>query len=202
MAAVRAPPKRRAWSWRSQAFRGVVYQLLAVAVIGFALWFLAHNTLENMRARGIQSGFEFLRQPAGFDIGESLIQYDALDPYWKAFLVGILNTLRVAIVGIVLATVLGAMLGIGRFSRNAIVRGLCYGYVELFRNIPVLLQLLMWYLLFTEVLPPIAERRLYQFMNAAVESDVVRYTSMMIEMHSTARPVLFNAVVATETTSG
>ena len=157
MAAVRAPPKRRAWSWRSQAFRGVVYQLLAVAVIGFALWFLAHNTLENMRARGIQSGFEFLRQPAGFDIGESLIQYDALDPYWKAFLVGILNTLRVAIVGIVLATVLGAMLGIGRFSRNAIVRGLCYGYVELFRNIPVLLQLLMWYLLFTEVLPPIAE---------------------------------------------
>ena len=157
MAAVRAPPKRRAWSWRSQAFRGVVYQLLAVAVIGFALWFLAHNTLENMRARGIQSGFEFLRQPAGFDIGESLIQYDALDPYWKAFLVGILNTLRVAIVGIVLATVLGAMLGIGRFSRNAIVRGLCYGYVDLFRNIPVLLQLLMWYLLFTEVLPPIAE---------------------------------------------
>src|SRR2546423_3108480 len=157
MAAVRAPPKRRAWSWRSQAFRGVVYQLLAVAVIGFAIWFLAHNTLENMRARGIQSGFEFLRQPAGFDIGESLIPYDALDPYWKAFLVGILNTLRIAIVGIVLATVLGAMLGIGRFSRNAIVRGLCYGYVELFRNIPVLLQLLMWYLLFPEVLPPIAE---------------------------------------------
>src|SRR5438552_2966142 len=110
-----------------------------------------------MRARGIQSGFEFLRQPAGFDIGESLIPYDALDPYWKAFLVGILNTLRVAIVGIVLATVLGTLLGIGRFSRNAIVRGLCYGYVELFRNVPVLLQLLMWYLLFTDILPPIAE---------------------------------------------
>jgi general L-amino acid transport system permease protein len=153
----RAPPKRRDWSWRSQAFRGLVYQLLAVAVIGFAIWFLAHNTLENMRARGIQSGFGFLGQPAGFDIGESLIQYDALDPYWKAFLVGILNTLRVAIVGIVLATLLGAMLGIGRFSRNAIVRGLCYAYVELFRNIPVLLQLLMWYLLFTEILPPITE---------------------------------------------
>ena len=107
-----------------------------------------------MQARGIQSGFDFLGQPAGFDIGESLIPYDALDVYWKAFLVGVLNTLRVAIVGIVFATILGTLVGIGRFSRNAILRGLCYGYVELFRNVPVLLQLLMWYLLFTEWLPP------------------------------------------------
>ena len=153
----RPQPKRRAWSWRSQAFRGLIYQLLAVLVIGVALWLLAHNTLENMRARGIQSGFGFLAQPAGFDIGESLVPYDALDPYWKAFLVGILNTLRVAIVGIVLATMLGTLLGIGRFSRNAILRALCYGYVELFRNIPVLLQLLVWYLLFTDILPPVTE---------------------------------------------
>jgi general L-amino acid transport system permease protein len=156
-APVRPPPRRRDWSWRSQAFRGLVYQVLAVVVIGLALWYLAHNTVANMRARGIQSGFGFLLQPAGFDIGESLIPYDALDPFWKAFLVGILNTLRVAVAGIVLATVLGTLLGIGRFSRNAILRGLCYGYVELFRNVPVLLQLLMWYLLFTDVLPPIAE---------------------------------------------
>ena len=151
----RPPPKTRGWSWRSRAFRGLIYQLLAVVLIGTALWFLAHNTLENMRVRGIQSGFGFLAQPAGFDIGESVIQYDALDPYWKAFLVGILNTLRVAIVGIVLATILGALLGVGRFARNAIVRGICYGYVEFFRNIPVLLQLLMWYLFFTDVLPPV-----------------------------------------------
>src|SRR5512139_1022540 len=149
----RPPPRRRGWSWRSQAFRGLVYQVLAAAVIGLALWFLAQNTIENMRARGIQSGFGFLLQPAGFDIGESIVPYDALDHNWKAFLVGVLNTLRVAVVGIVLATVLGTLLGIGRFSRNAIVRGLCYGYVELFRNIPVLLQLLMWYLVFTELLP-------------------------------------------------
>ena len=153
----RPPPRRRGWSWRSQAFRGLIYQLLAVLVIGGLLWLLAHNTLENMRARGIQSGFGFLAQPAGFDIGESLVAYDALDPYWKAFLVGVLNTLRVAIVGIVLATVLGTLIGIGRFSRNAILRALCYGYVELFRNIPVLLQLLVWYLLFTEILPPVSE---------------------------------------------
>jgi general L-amino acid transport system permease protein len=149
----RAPPKRRDWSWRSQAFRGLVYQLVAIALIAFAVWFLAHNTLENMRVRGIQSGFGFLTTPAGFDIGESLFPYDSLDPYWKSFLVGVANTLRVAIIGIVLTTLLGTMLGIGRFSHNALVRGLCYGYVELFRNIPVLLQLLMWYLLFTEWLP-------------------------------------------------
>jgi len=149
----RVPPKRRDWSWRSQAFRGLVYQLIAIALVALGVWFLAHNTLENMRVRGIQSGFGFLTTPAGFDIGETLIEYDALDPYWNAFLVGIANTLRVAIIGIVLTTILGTLLGVGRFSRNALVRGLCYGYVELFRNVPVLLQLLMWYLVFTELLP-------------------------------------------------
>ena len=141
------------WSWRSQAFRGLVYQVLAVALIGLLVWFLAHNTAHNMKLRGIQSGFDFLLEPAGFDIGESLFTFDAAQPYWRAFLTGLLNTLRVALIGVVLATVLGTLLGIGRFSRNALVRGLCSAYVELFRNVPVLLQLLMWYLLFTEILP-------------------------------------------------
>lgn len=153
----RMPPKRREWSWRSEAFRGVVYQVVVLALIAVGVAFLVGNTLENMRARGIQSGFDFLQQPAGFDIGETVVPYDALDAYWRAFIIGVLNTLRVAIIGVVLATVMGTLLGVGRFSRNALVRGLCYGYVEFFRNIPVLLQLLMWYLLFTEILPPIQE---------------------------------------------
>ena len=139
------PSKTNRWSWRSQAFRGLVYQVIAVAAIGLMVWLLAHNTLENMRVRGIQSGFDFLTGPAGFDIGELLIPYESVDPYWKAFLVGVLNTLRVAIIGIVLTTLLGTLIGIGRFSNNAIVRGLCYAYVELFRNVPVLLQLLVWF---------------------------------------------------------
>jgi general L-amino acid transport system permease protein len=143
--------------WRSQALRGLVFQVIAVALVALGIWYLAHNTLANMQARGIKSGFDFLLQPAGFDIGESLIPYDALNPLWKAFLVGIANTLRVAIVGVVLATILGTLIGIGRFSRNAIVRAICYAYVEVFRNIPVLLQLLMWYLLFAELLPPMLE---------------------------------------------
>lgn len=147
------PPKKKAWSWRSQAFRGVIYQVLAIVVIVLAGWFLAHNTAINMKVRGIQSGFDFLAQPAGFDIGEGLLPYDSSNPYWRAYLAGVLNTLRVAIIGIVLTTVLGTLIGVGRFSRNALVRGLCQSYVEFFRNIPILLQLLMWYLLFTEILP-------------------------------------------------
>jgi len=130
---------------------------VAIGLIVAAVWFLAHNTLLNMKIRGIQSGFDFLSGPAGFDIGESLFPFDSAQPYWQAFLVGLSNTLRVAILGIILTTVLGTLLGVGRFSRNALVRGVCYAYVELFRNVPVLLQLLMWYLLFTEVLPAASE---------------------------------------------
>jgi general L-amino acid transport system permease protein len=153
MSAAPTPPQKNRWSWRSQAFRALVYQVLAVGVIALIVWFLAHNTATNMRQRGIQSGFGFLLGTAGFDIGESLYTFDSSESYLQAYLVGVTNTLRVAILGIVLTTLLGTLLGIGRFSRNALVRGLCRMYVELFRNIPLLLQLLMWYLFFTEVLP-------------------------------------------------
>jgi general L-amino acid transport system permease protein len=107
----------------------------------------------NMAARGIHSGWDFMKDSAGFDIGESLFAFDSADAYWRAFLIGFTNTLRVAVPGILLCTLLGALIGTGRLSRNALVRGLCLCYVEFFRNIPVLLQLLMWYLLFTEILP-------------------------------------------------
>ena len=149
----KSPPTKKNWSWRSQAFRGLVYQFIAIGAVALGVWWLASNTMHNMQVRGIQSGFDFLKGPAGFDIGESLFPFDSGEPYWQAFLVGLANTLRVAIIGIILTTILGTLLGIGRFSRNALVRGLCYAYVEFFRNVPVLLQLLMWYLLFTEVLP-------------------------------------------------
>jgi general L-amino acid transport system permease protein len=149
----RAPNKRRTWSWRSRAARGLIYQLVALLAIAAGVWFLAHNTQQNMQVRGIQSGFDFLGQAAGFDIGETMIAYDPSQSYGRAIVVGVLNTLRVAVVGIVLATLVGVLVGVGRFSRNALLRGICYGYVELFRNVPILLQLLMWYLFFVEVLP-------------------------------------------------
>jgi general L-amino acid transport system permease protein len=146
-------PPKKSWSWRSQAFRGLVYQILAVVLITLCVGYLAHNTQTNMRERGIQSGFDFLNSSAGFDIGESLFVFDSGESYWRAFLIGFTNTLRVAIAGLILTTLLGTLIGVGRFSRNALVRGICMCYVELFRNVPVLLQLLMWYLMFTEVLP-------------------------------------------------
>ena len=116
--------------WRNQKFRAWFYQALLLLVLVSGLWLLADTTLDNMRTRGIQSGYDFLGKPAGFQIGESLIDYQPSDPYWKAFLVGLLNTLRVALLGIVLATLLGTLLGVGRFSKNALIRGLCLSYVE------------------------------------------------------------------------
>jgi general L-amino acid transport system permease protein len=153
----KSPPTKKNWSWRSQAFRGLIYQLIAAGLIAVMVWFLASNTLINMKIRGIQSGFDFLSGPAGFAIGESLYPFNSSQSYLQAFLVGLTNTLRVAILGIILTTILGTLLGVGRFSRNILVRGVCYAYVEFFRNVPVLLQLLLWYLLFTELLPTAAD---------------------------------------------
>ena len=152
-----APPKARNWSWRSRAFRGVLYQVIAVGLVCAAGAYLMSNTLENMRARGIKSGFDFITQPAGFAIGESVIPFDSAESYGKAFLIGLSNTFRVAILGIVMATILGTLLGIGRLSRNFLVRTLSSAYVDLMRNVPLLLQLFIWYFVMTELLPPIEE---------------------------------------------
>ena len=149
------PPKARQWSWRSKAFRSIVYQVIALAAVIAVGAYLVHNTLTNMRARGIQSGFDFILQPAGFAIGESLVPFDSAESYGKAFLVGLSNTLRVAVVGIVLATVVGTLVGVVRLSRNFLIRTVCSTYVEIFRNVPVLLQLFIWYFVMTELLPPI-----------------------------------------------
>jgi general L-amino acid transport system permease protein len=149
----RPAPKKAAYHWRSQAFRGRIYQgLLLLVLIGLTTLMLL-NMKANMQARGIQSGFDFLLQPTGFDIGESLMNFDSAQPYWQAFLVGLSNTLRVAILGIVCSTALGTILGVGRFSKNFLLRSMCQCYVSVFRNISLLLQLLMWYILLTEFLP-------------------------------------------------
>ena len=152
-----APPKTHSWSWRSKAFRGVLYQVLVLGLVVAAAAYLFSNTLENMRVRGIKSGFDFITQPAGFAIGESVVPFDSSESYGKAFLVGLSNTFRVAIAGIVLATVIGTLVGIGRLSRNLLVRSLSGAYVDLLRNVPLLLQLFIWYFVLTEMLPPIEE---------------------------------------------
>ncbi len=158
MIPARPAPRSRAflggaWHWRSKRLRALLYQMLALATLAALAWLLMGNTLANMRTRGIQSGFDFLSQPAGFDIGEGWWPFDASHAYWQAFVAGLVNTLRVALPGVLMASVLGTLLGVGRFSGNALLRGLSAAYVELFRNIPLLLQLLVCYLLLTEYLP-------------------------------------------------
>ncbi len=145
--------KSRSVSWHSREGRAVIYQVAAIVSVLVLVALLVRNTLANMRLRGIQSGYDFLFQPFGFDISESLIEYAHSSSYFVAFAIGMLNTLKVALLGIVLATLVGVLVGVGRFSANLLVRKICYAYVEFFRNVPVYLQLLIWYLVFTEVLP-------------------------------------------------
>jgi len=132
----------------------IAYQAGAIALALGAAWYLVSNTLDNLAARNIASGFGFLSREAGFEIGESLFSYSAADSYLRALGVGLVNTFRVALVGIVLATVLGFVLGIFRLSANLLLRGLSTAYVEFIRNTPLLVQLFFWYALISEALPP------------------------------------------------
>lgn len=129
----------------SARFRGVLYQVLVVAAVVSLGWYLVHNTLINLAARGIATGFDFLGREAGFDIGEGLIPYSAADSYATALVVGLLNTIEVSVIGIVLATIVGVAIGIARLSGNWLVARLATVYVEGVRNVPLLLQLFVWY---------------------------------------------------------
>jgi general L-amino acid transport system permease protein len=134
-------------------FRSVLYQVLVIGAVALVGWYLVHNTLLNLSRQNIATGFGFFNREASFAIGESLIDYTPADTYGRAFIVGILNTMKVAVIGIVLATVIGTIVGVGRLSRNWLVAKLATIYVETIRNVPVLLQLFFWYGVITETLP-------------------------------------------------
>ncbi|WP_442597777.1 amino acid ABC transporter permease [Parapusillimonas sp. JC17] len=144
---------KRSFSWSTENGRGLIYQIIAVAILALLGWYLFSNTARNLDAMQVKSGFGFLSQRAGFDIGETIFSYVSSDSYLRAFLVGVGNTLRVSLAGIVLATLLGTLVGIGRLSKNFLLRKLCDTYVETLRNIPLLIQLLATYLIITELLP-------------------------------------------------
>lgn len=136
-----------------QRWRGFAAQAVLAAGLLLLLWLLLDTTAANLHERGIRSGFGFLRDPAGFAIGESLLPFDAADSILWAFVVGLANTLRVALPAIVASTLLGTLIGLGRMSPNLLLRGLCRAYVEALRNVPLLLQLLAWYFVVTDLLP-------------------------------------------------
>jgi general L-amino acid transport system permease protein len=133
--------------------RGIAAQALVAVILVLLIGWFVNNTIENLQRANIASGFGFLWNRAGFDISQSLIPYTAEDTYGRAFLVGLLNTLLVAFVGIILATILGFLAGVARLSKNLLVSGIATVYVETLRNIPVLLQLLFWYRAVLSVLP-------------------------------------------------
>lgn len=143
--------------FKSERARGVLYQVLLLAVVVGLGWYLVSNTLHNLQTRQIQVGFGFLSKEAGFEIAEKSVAYDPSDSYGRAFIVGLGNTLTVAALGVVFATLLGTLVGIGRLSSNWLLARLCAGYVEVMRNVPLLLQLFVWYGLFTELLPGVRE---------------------------------------------
>ncbi len=152
----RAAPRRRVrLSWSDPMLRGIFWQILIVGVIVGIVWYLVDNTNRNLTARRIATGFGFLDRVAGIPIGESLIAYDpSIHTYGRALLVGILNTLRVSVIGIVLATIIGTFIGIGRLSKNWLLARFTAVYVEVMRDIPLLLHLLFWYTLMQQLPGP------------------------------------------------
>jgi general L-amino acid transport system permease protein len=133
--------------------RSAVYQLVLVAALLLLGYEIALNAKANLDARHIASGLGFLNNSAGFGINQTLIPYDETSSYGRVFLVGLLNTVLLAAIGILLATLLGFLVGIGRLSTNWPVARIAGGYVELIRNLPLLFQILFWYLAVLSVLP-------------------------------------------------
>jgi general L-amino acid transport system permease protein len=131
--------------WRDSRFWQIVAQIIAVIIIIIIVIILGINLNRNLQQLGLKFGFDFLKQQASFDIGETLISYQPTDTYILALLVGLINSLRVAIMGILLTTIVGITIGVARLSDNWLVRNLSLVYVEIFRNTPLLLQLLFWY---------------------------------------------------------
>ena len=128
-------------------------QLLTLLFIVLVFGFFTMNAQENMGTRGIEFGFGFLTQEASFDIQFSLIDYDGSHSYARAYLVGLLNTLLVAFIGIILATILGIIVGVARLSPNYLIRKTSSFYIEFFRNVPLLLQIFFWYFAALRALP-------------------------------------------------
>lgn len=134
--------------------RAIIYQVAALLFVIFLAYYFTNNMFENVEKRGITTGFSFLDDVAGFGISQTLIHYDdGASTYYDVFIVGLLNTLLVAVIGVVIATILGLLIGIGRLSPNFLISKLSMVYIETFRNIPILLQILFWYNVVLAALP-------------------------------------------------
>src|SRR5271154_3040240 len=132
---------------------GFAFQLLFVAILVWIGYEIVVNARANLQAQRITAGFGFLANTAGFDVSQSLIPYTGSDTYTRVFFVGLLNTLLVSVIGIFFATVIGFLVALGRLSPNWLLSRISGGYVELVRNLPLLFQILFWYLAVLAALP-------------------------------------------------
>jgi len=139
--------------WRDPDKRAIVFQVAALLLVVFVSYYLFSNTQANLERQSIATGFGFLETEAGFEIGESIVEYSAADSYADALLVGALNTLKVSFIGVIFTTIIGTIIGIARLSTNWLVSRMAAGYIELMQNIPILLQLFFWYAIFYESFP-------------------------------------------------
>lgn len=139
--------------WNDPKSRGILFQVLALAAVMLFFYYIFQNTLSNMQSRGITTGFGFLQNEAGFGILMTLIPYDESYTYGRTFLVGLLNTLLVSVIGIILATLLGFTMGVARLSSNFLISKIATIYIEIIRNIPLLLQIFFWYFAVLQALP-------------------------------------------------
>ena len=154
----RAPPPQFAARLRHAlggraGWTGFFFQILFVAVLAWISYEIVANARANLQAQRITSGFGFLANTAGFDVNQTLIPYSGSDPYTRVFLVGLLNTLLVAVIGIFFATIIGFLVALGRLSPNWLLSRISGAYVELVRNLPLLFQILFWYLAVLGALP-------------------------------------------------
>lgn len=143
--------------WNDPKFRALFFQIVLVIALGYFLVSIVDNTLSNMESRGISTGFAFLSEPSGFGILQSLIEFDESHTYGRTFFVGLLNTLLVSVLGIILATILGFIMGVARLSSNWLIAKLATVYIEIFRNIPLLLQIFFWYFAVLAALPGVRQ---------------------------------------------
>jgi general L-amino acid transport system permease protein len=153
----RSPGTSQVPFFRDPKLRAIIYQVVLCVVLGALAYAAVRNAAENLERAKIASGFGFWNTIAGFDISQTLIEYSAQSStYGRAFWVGLTNTLLVAGLGIILATMLGTFIGVARMSKNFLVERLASGYVEIIRNVPLLLQLLFWYNAVLKALPDFA----------------------------------------------
>lgn len=143
--------------WNDPKYRSLFFQVLLIIGVGYFIYSIVNNALTNMAANGVSTGFGFMSERAGFDILQSLIFYDSDSTYGRTFVVGILNTLLVTALGIFLATLLGFGIGIARLSNNWLLAKLATVYIEIFRNIPLLIQIFFWYIVVLRAMPSTRE---------------------------------------------